>query len=219
MNRTVEFVRTVRRNYVDAEVVEAIRRHDRQMEEWFYASARSYFERCFKEMFFDKDRKQEIFQTAFLKIWTEMDNGTISVSDGNVVRRRHTGEVMPMTCSLLTFVMAYAKMEYRELVRSKRLDYYGEFFDSAEHAETMSTPCEESVETLKARIVDVCLQRISPRCIEILTMFYYEGKSLDEILMLRSDRGSSKNGLKTAKNKCMNTLRNMATEEFQKCNI
>ena len=50
-------------------------------------------------------------------------------------------------------------------------------------------------------------------------MFYYEGKSLDEILMLRSDRSSSKNGLKTAKNKCMNTLRSMATEEFRKCNI
>lgn len=212
-------MRTMRRNHVDAEVVEGIWRHDKYMEEWFYASARSYFDRHFKEVFFDKDRKQEIFQTAFLKIWTEMTNGTMSVSDGNVMRRRHTGEVQPMTCSLLTFVMAFAKMEYRELVRSERLDYYGEIFDNAEHSETMTMPCEESADTLKARIVDDCIQRLSPRCAEILTMFYYEGKSLDEILMLRSDRSSSKNGLKTAKNKCMNTLRSMATEEFQKCNI
>ena len=194
-------MKTMRRNHTDAEVVEGIWRHDKNMEEWFYASARSYFDRHFKEVFFDKDRKQEIFQTAFLKIWTEMTNGTISVSDGNVVRRRHTGEVQPMTCSLLTFVMAFAKMEYRE------------------HSETMKMPCEESTDTLKARIVDDCIQRLSPRCVEILTMFYYEGKSLDEILMLRSDRSSSKNGLKTAKNKCMNTLRSMATEEFRKCNI
>lgn len=212
-------MKTMRRNHTDAEVVEGIWRHDKNMEEWFYASARSYFDRHFKEVFFDKDRKQEIFQTAFLKIWTEMTNGTISVSDGNVVRRRHTGEVHPMTCSLLTFVMAFAKMEYRELVRSERLDYYGEIFDNAEHSETMTMPCEESADTLKARIVDDCIQRLSPRCVEILTMFYYEGKSLDEILMLRSDRSSSKNGLKTAKNKCMNTLRSMATEEFRKCNI
>ena len=82
---------TMRRNHIDAEVVEGIWRHDKYMEEWFYASARSYFDRHFKDLFFDKDRKQEIFQTAFLKIWTEMTNGTISVSDGNVMRRRHTG--------------------------------------------------------------------------------------------------------------------------------
>lgn len=212
-------MKTMRRNHTDAEVVEGIWRHDKYMEEWFYASARSYFDRHFKDIFFDKDRQQEIFQTAFLKIWTEMTNGTISVSDGNVVRHRHTGEVQPMTCSLLTFVMAFAKMEYRELVRSERLDYYGEIFDNAEHSETMIIPCEESADTLKARIVDDCIQRLSPRCVEILTMFYYEGKSLDEILMLRSDRSSSKNGLKTAKNKCMNTLRSMATEGFRKCNI
>lgn len=112
-------MKTMRRNHTDAEVVEGIWRHDKNMEEWFYASARSYFDRHFKEVFFDKDRKQEIFQTAFLKIWTEMTNGTISVSDSNVVRRRHTGEVQSMTCSLLTFVMAFAKMEYRELVRSE----------------------------------------------------------------------------------------------------
>ena len=153
-------MKTMRRNHTDAEVVEGIWRHDKNMEEWFYASARSYFDRHFKEVFFDKDRKQEIFQTAFLKIWTEMTNGTMSVSDGNVVRRRHTGEVHPMTCSLLTFVMAFAKMEYRELVRSERLDYYGEIFDSAEHSETMKMPCEESADTLKARIVDDCIQRL-----------------------------------------------------------
>lgn len=103
-------MKTMHRNHTDAEVVEGIWRHDKNMEEWFYASARSYFDRHFKEVFFDKDRKQEIFQTAFLKIWTEMTNGTISVSDGNVVRRRHTGEVQPMICSLLTFVDVFSNI-------------------------------------------------------------------------------------------------------------
>lgn len=53
-------MRTMRHNHVDAEVVEGIWRHDKNMEEWFYASARSYFDRHFKDVFFDKDRKQEI---------------------------------------------------------------------------------------------------------------------------------------------------------------
>ena len=38
-------MKTMRRNHTDAEVVEGIWRHDKNMEEWFYASARSYFDR------------------------------------------------------------------------------------------------------------------------------------------------------------------------------
>lgn len=44
-------MKTMRRNHTDAEVVEGIWRHDKNMEEWFYASARSYFDRHFKEVF------------------------------------------------------------------------------------------------------------------------------------------------------------------------
>ena len=77
----------------------------------------------------------------------------------------------------------------------------------------------EDVEELKNRIVDQCIQQVSPNCIEILTMFYYKDMSLDEILEQRKDKNSSKNGLKTAKNKCMNTLRGLITTEFKKYNF
>ena len=88
-----------------------------------------------------------------------------------------------------------------------------------EQAEVQQMYGDENDEETRNRIVDDCIQRISPRCAEILTMFYYEEKTLDEILAARHETNSSKNGLKTAKNKCMNTLRSLCNEEFRKYNI
>lgn len=220
MNRTVELIIGRRQSYDDAEVVRGLRLHSGRMEEWFYRKARTYFNQHFREVFFDQDRKQEIFQSAFLKLWTEIGNGTITAGDdGTVERRQRNGEKVPMTCSLTTFLMAFAKNEYREMVRSNKLDCYAEIYDTLEQAEVQQMYGDENGEEIRNRIVDDCIQRISPRCAEILTMFYYEEKTLDEILAARHETNSSKNGLKTAKNKCMNTLRSLCNEEFRKYNI
>ena len=221
MKRIVELkVRRQQPSYGDAEVVDGLQRHEAKVEEWFYRTARTYFDQHFNEVFFDRDRKQEIFQSAFLKLWTEIDNGTIAVgSDGTVTRRRRSGETLPMTCRLTTFLMAFAKNEYRELVRTDKLDCYGEVAETVLPAEQQAMYGDESEEEAKRRIVDDCIQRVSPRCVEILTMFYYEEKSLDEILAARRDKNTSKNGLKTAKNKCMNTLRSLCSEEFRRFSL
>ncbi len=198
-----------RRSYTDAEVVERLAQRDRVMEEWFYHRARRYFEEHFNSVFFDKDRRQEVFQTAFLKLWTEVDNRRIRVSEGTVCRQQKDGRWLAMTCSLTTFLMAFARTEYREIVRSTKEQTFDELFETAANADVMHTAfdIEEDTDVLRSRIIDECIQQMSPSCIEILTLFYYQGKSLDQIMELRSDKTSSKNGLKTAKNKCMNTLR------------
>lgn len=207
-----------RNSYSDKEIVSGLQSRDRNMEQWFYEKARRYFNDCFNEIFFDKDRKQEIFQSAFLKMWMEIDNRTIRVVEELVCRRQKDGQVLPMTCSLLTFLITFAKNEYRELVRTCREETVAEVFDgiSSVWEEEMA---DDDIEEWKNRIVDECMQQISPSCLEILTLFYYEGKSLDEILLLRQERNSSKNGLKTAKNKCMNTLRESITMEFRRNNL
>ena len=199
--------------HTDLEVVEGLQRRDRHMEEWFYRQAKRYFDEHFNQVFFDKDRKQEIFQAAFLKLWMEMDNGRIGIRDGAVCRQQADGAYKPMTCALTTFLIAFARTEYREVVRSTKEDTYAEIYDDAARADLMVTSFdrEEDPEVVRNRIVDECIQQLPPRCVEILTLFYYQGKSLDEIMLLRADKNASKNGLKTAKNKCMNTLRERAT--------
>ncbi len=207
LERTTGMFARKPKKHSDHEVVEALGRHDHAMEEWFYRTAKRYFDDHFNRIFFDKDRKQEIFQSAFLKLWTEVDNHRIHVEDGEVRRIQADGS-RPMTCSLTTFLMAFARTEYRELVRSQKEEPFAEMFDDVQRSDSSHANFgEENLEDVKNRIIDECIQGMSPTCIEILTLFYYQGKSLDQIMVIRGERSTSKDGLKTAKNKCMKTLR------------
>lgn len=206
-----------KKEYTDWEVVNGLQQRERKVEEWFYRTTKRYFNAHFNEVFFDEDQKQEIFQTAFLKLWTEIQNGKISIVGDAICRQQRNGEYLPMNCKLTTFLFTFAKNEYRELVRSVHLTSMVEMLDSEEYADEVAVFVEEEdIDALKRRIVDDCMQKMSPRCLELLTLFYYENKSLDEILEQRKDKNSSKDGLKTAKNKCMNTLRSKVAAECQR---
>ena len=207
--------------WTDLQVVEGLQQRDRHAEEWFYHAAHRYFDQHFGEVFFDPDRRQEIFQTAFLKLWTEISNRRISVREQQVCRQQRNGEYCPMTCSLTTFLMAFAKTEYRELVRNTQRDAYANLLDDERKAYQCVVPTnfDENPEEQKDRIIDECIGELPPRCAEILTLFYYKGMSLDEIMEARAEKNQSKNGLKTAKNKCMNTLRERITAEFRRYNL
>ena len=205
--------------YSDIEVVEGLQRRDTKVEEWFYRAAKRYFDSCFNEVFFDKDRKQEIFQTSFIKLWTEIEDKRIKTVDGVVCRQQRNGTYEPMTCSLTTFLMAFARTEFRELVRDVNESGWNEVYDPAVHDAMFAIEGEcDDVDEMKTRIVDECIARMSPSCVEILTMFYYKGMGLDEILAARGEN-TSKDGLKTAKNKCLKTLKEKVSNEFLNCNI
>ena len=208
-----------KRAYSDVEVVGGLQKRDALVENWFYEAAKKYFNAAFNEVFFDKDRKLEIFQTSFIKLWTEIENGRIKVVDGAVCRQQRNGAYEAMNCSLTTFLMAFAKTEYRELVRNIKEVGCDELYDAAMCDTLFDVADYDEVDELKDRIVDECIARMSPSCMDILTMFYYRGMSLDEILAARSAQHSSKDGLKSAKNKCLSTLKAKVKEEFLKCNI
>lgn len=131
------------------------------------------------------------------------------------------GRLRPMTCSLTTFLMAFAKTEFRETVRKAKEDFFDELCGSQAIDRLQATAAEgtEDEEETKNRIVDECINAMSPTCVEILTLFYFKGMTLDEIIRHRGDKNNSKNGLKTSKNKCMNTLRKNVAEEFAKLNL
>ena len=205
--------------YSDIEVVEGLQRRDAKVEEWFYRAAKRYFDSSFNDIFFDKDSRQEIFQTSFIKLWTEIENGRIRGVDGAVCRQQHSGVYEPMTCSLTTFLMAFARTEFRELVRDVNESGWNEVYDPAVHDAMFAIEGEcDDVDEMKTRIVDECIARMSPSCVEILTMFYYKGMGLDEILAARGEN-TSKDGLKTAKNKCLKNLKEKVAGEFMNCNI
>lgn len=210
-------LRGKKKQYSDQDVVLGLQARDREVEEWFYAKCRQYIMEKFDEIFFDRDKKQEVMQEAFIRLWTQIDDLRIKMQDGKIVRQQADGVYRPLSCSLLTFLMAIARNEYREICRSNHEEYYADFFGDENNTEViLFDRDEDETEEQKNRIVAECVCTLSDRCREILTLAYYQGKSLDEILALRSDKNTSKDGLKTAKNKCMNSLKSKIQREFER---
>lgn len=194
----------------DLEVIEGLQNHNPKVEKHFFNSCNNYFNSHFNQLFFDKDSQQEIFQLAFIKLWTEIENKTITVIDGKVCRKRKLNGYQVMTASLTTFLMAFAKNEFRELLRNCKDDNYEEVFAVSNDLILV----DEDYEEYQIQIIDECIQSMSANCIEIITLFYYQQKTLDEIMLIRKEQNTSKDGLKTAKNKCMVTLRNRVNERL-----
>lgn len=208
-----------KKSYTDTEIVIGLQYRNRDMEEWFYNNAKQYFMSHFNEVFFDQDQKATIFQDSFMRLWTQIENGEISVVDETVCRMQKNGLRQSMTCSLNTFLFAIAKNEYREVVRNVKEIYVDEYFGDITTETELHPDENDDVTEIKIRVVDECIQMMPPRCMEILTLFYIEGKSLDEIMEIRKDKNSSKIGLKSAKYKCMNALREKIYQKFNQLNI
>lgn len=202
----------------DAEYVLLIQdKHDKAMEE-FYHLAKRYFKNSFHSVFSRMDLMDDIFQQSFVKLWTEIETRKIFVGESDeLFRYDRNGNIRKLTCSLNTFLIDIAKNDYRSWLRNDHLTLEDDFESFAHMEEVKSVVCgEESAETLREQIVNSCILELPPRCKEILTMFYYQGMTLDEIIIARGEKNISKNGLKTGKYKCMESLKAKVRDTFSK---
>lgn len=116
--------------------------------------------------------------------------------------------------------MDIAKNDYRDWLRNERITLE-EDYESLAHSVEVKTAVyqDDNPESLRERIVADCVFELPPRCKEILTMFYYDGMSLDEILRARGEKNISKNGLKTGKYKCMEYLKSKVREQYDRYHL
>ena len=202
----------------DAEYVLLIQdKHDKAMEE-FYHLAKRYFKNSFHSVFSRMDLMDDIFQQSFVKLWTEIETRKIFVGESDeLFRYDRNGNIRKLTCSLNTFLIDIAKNDYRSWLRNDHLTLEDDFESFAHMKEVTSVAWgDESVETLREQIVNSCVLELPPRCKEILTMFYYQGMTLDEIIIARGEKNFSKNGLKTSKYKCMESLKAKVRDTFSR---
>lgn len=196
------------KTYSDAAYVEGVIRHDREMERALYECCKRYFDDNYRGVFFigDEVQKMEVFQNAFITLWENIERKRIRVEDG--VLKGKDGNLF--TSSLTTYFMGIAKLKYLEWVREHaRIDCEKEGqsrgMDLSAYRDLLYDDDKEAMLT----IIADCISRMSERCNQIISMFYYEEKNLDDILeALPSFK--SKDALKTAKHKCMENLRKTA---------
>ena len=207
--------------FADSQIIREIQRRNERFIESFYNECKKYFMSSYKAIFSRDDIKEDIFQQSFVKLWTEIETRRIFLDeDDNIQRIDCRGNIRNLTCNLKTFLIDIAKNDYRGWVRSERQNLEGGYESFAYMIEVRSAVMpEEASECLQEQIVASCVFELPPRCKEILTMFYYENMSLDEILKARGEKHTSKNGLKTGKYKCMETLKGKVKEMYNKYNL
>ncbi len=183
-----------------------------------YSYCYSYYKAHHKGVFFINDEwaVEEIFQNSLIKFWEDIENGKI-YAEGELVMGK---DGKPFTGSILTYFMSIARFKYMEWVK-KNPTYADPEEEQIHEIQKIGKIAydilygDDDENMVMMNILADVISRMSERCREILTKFYYEEKDLDMIL-LEIPSIDSKNALKTKKHKCMENLRHTANEIYQR---
>lgn len=205
-------------NWTDIEMVQAVQRHDNRTLERCYHDCKSYFTAHAGAFFVAETLIDDIFQESMIHLWREIETRRIELRDG-IVCRWNGGELQPMNCSLRTFLLAIAKRKHWEQLRKQQQLTVTDDVRLLDHERYGDTATDEADEQeQRERIVSDAVLGMSDRCRQILTLFYFEHRSLDDILSIRPEN-TSKVGLKTSKYKCMQRLRETVKAQFQRLRL
>lgn len=189
--------------YSDVDFVEGVYKRNRIIENALNLHCKKYFDQNYKSVFFaGSDMKDEIFQESFITLWEIIEKRIIYVEDGEL--KGKNGK--PFKGRLTTFFMSIARFKYLEWVRknSSYNEYGNDELKSIKDVWEFLDNVPEN--KIQYEILSYCISQMPKGCNRILTMFYYEEKNLDSI-MIEIPTYKSKNALKTAKHKCMENLR------------
>ncbi|WP_455585994.1 RNA polymerase sigma factor [Bacteroides sp.] len=205
--------------YADAVYVEGVYKHDPMLERALYNHCKQYFDENYRGVFFvDDSYKMEIFQESFIKLWEIIESKKIYAEDG-VLKGK---DRKPFTSSLTTYFMGIARLKYLEWTRGNIRVYNPEDIEKSVNAsgtkddDLYTDMLYDRSDNIMLDIVADCIAHMSERCSQVLTMFYYQEKNLDAILMELQNVYTSKDALKTEKYKCMEKLRKSATEIYNR---
>lgn len=207
-----------RKSYTDIQIVDAYQTGDKKIQQFWYDKCRSQFGKGTSNYggLTDYDR-DDLFQDSFIIFWEKMESQQIYIHEGMVhVTSKKGDSIIP---DMLGYFMRIVKNKYLEMFHSgKYVIPINEVVTSSNDDFFEELYWDEDPDVEKDRIVSQCLLSLPKSCLEILTMFYYEKKSLEQILEERPENNSY-DGLKSRKSKCMTNLKKRITESFAKAGL
>lgn len=193
--------------FLDHEYIEGVYQYDPLMEHELYILCKDYYNKYFHMPNVDEEGRNDILQSSLLALWDNIRNRKLFVEDGELKGK----DGQPFTSSLTTYFMSIAYNKYLEWLRSNsaippiriKMDKVAEKYADNDFLDKY----DDDDETVRRkRILSHRMSHIPKQCNKILTLFYYEEKDYEEIMVLMPTF-QSKDALKTAKYKCMKRLR------------
>ena len=203
--------------YTDTQIVEAYQKPDAKIQQSWFDSCRTQFLKGSSGYGLTDYQRDDLFQESFILLWDKIKSRQIHVEGKCVFVISKKGD-NPLP-DLMGYFMRIVKNKYFELLRDGNIIRPSDAEPMPSEEELFDLLYwDEDAEVAKDRIVKQCLQTMPKSCREILIMFYYEKKSLEDILALRPE-GSSYDALKTRKSKCMGTLKKKISDSFAKAGL
>lgn len=200
------------RRLSDIEYVAGVSAGDRKMLMSLYEKLRLSFD-AFGHLYRDvlEDERLDMFQDSFIILWENIEHGALCTEDGRICAFSADGKRdVP---DLTAYFMRIVKNKYRELLRRKgKLPVV-----VTDEGDLPDIVAEDTASSRHLLICDSFLE-LPERCRQILTMFYYDEMSLEEILEALGSDGTY-NGLKTRKHKCMQSLKNRIVLRFRESGL
>ncbi len=182
----------------------------------FYVHCKNYYKANYHGVFFTEDKmKDELFHNSFITMWENIERKKLYIKDDVIIGKDNK----PLASNLTTYFMGIAKNKNLEQARSKSKkevscdndEKHGNLLLDIDAVNEWLSPNEEDA---RYEIISDCIAEMPEQCRNILTLFYVHGKKLDDI-MVELHTITTKDALKTRKNKCMNTLRKMALDMYK----
>ena len=204
--------------YSDEELVIGVFKKDPHMQTELYNSCEKYYFRNYPGVFIAQEADaDDIFQNTIITLMQNIERKKIYVENGVIMGNNNR----KLDGTLHTYLMGIAKLKYLEWTRGMNkepnwIDLTAGGGEKPKDIVQLVTDDWLSDDPISAKkeIVADCLSKMSERCYQIITKFYDEEKGLDIILM-ELDSFNSKDALKTAKNKCMNKLKESAINIYE----
>lgn len=217
MAKTIQLSNNLHREVI---IVDGVYNKKRSSQNELYRYCADYYYEKYRSIFYaPDDAVEEIFQEAFIKLWENIESRKIYV-ENNLIKGKNCE---PLKGSIRTYFMGISRIKYLEWVNKRPFyadpntemgrDFIDNGFDINEYLE-MSYGDSDS-DNVMYEIISDSLSKISSRCYEIITKYYYEYKKLDSILQ-EIPSIESKDALKTKKHKCMESLRAHSNQIYQR---
>jgi len=170
-------------------ILELIRKGDKATLHKIYIDNRDIFINFSKKYGVNSYDAEDIYQDAIL------------VLQKNVVM----GKVTDLNSSISTYLFAIGKYKIFQSFRENSKLEYSDDIEISEKSFDYDVNLYPDNLTKQQRLLKISINKLGERCKEILTLFYYQGYTLDEITEILNY--SDKKVLKSQKSRCVKQLK------------
>jgi RNA polymerase sigma factor (sigma-70 family) len=174
-------------------LVNGIRNHDSKALEWLYKQYYPTVRNYVLQNSGDADEAQDIFQDGMIALWDNITNG------------RYESRADKGIGAYLVQICKFRWLEKTKSARFRKTKEWNDNFDQPEQDSRLANLIDRE----EADYATGLMGKLGEKCQEILTLFYYEKKSMQEIgttLTMQPD------SVKNEKYRCMQRLKKLHLE-------